>query len=156
MRKLRKVSRRGIFVFAALVFTALGTAFAADIPEDLKCMVCGKPALSDFAVDWNGGKVYLACPNCKASFAGDKKSYAPLANIQLIATRQAKQITCPLTGKKASAANTVTIKGIKVRFCCNNCKGKAASLKEKEQLQLVFSNEAFKKAYKVTAADTAE
>jgi len=59
MRKLRKVSRRGIFVFAALVFTALGTAFAADIPEDLKCMVCGKPALSDFAVDWNGGKEIL-------------------------------------------------------------------------------------------------
>jgi transcription elongation factor Elf1 len=156
MNKSQKVSRRGIFVIAALMFTAMGTAFAADIPADLKCMVCGKPASSDFSVDWNGGKVYLACPNCKASFAGDKKSYAPMANIQLIATRQAKQFACPLTGKKASAAITVTIKGVKVRFCCNNCKGKVANLKEKEQLKLVFSNEAFKKAYKVTAADIAE
>ena len=156
MRKSKKISRRVAFVFAALIFTAIGTAFAADIPADLKCMVCGKPAASDFSVDWNGGKVYLACPNCKASFAGDKKSYAPMANIQLIATRQAKQIACPLTGKKASAAITVTIKGIKVRFCCNNCQGKVASLKEKEQLKLVFSNEAFKKAYRVTATDIAE
>jgi transcription elongation factor Elf1 len=156
MRKSQIISRRVAFVFAALMFTAIGTAFAADIPEDLKCMVCGKPASSDFSVDWNGGKVYLACPNCEASFAGDKKSYAPMANIQLIATRQTKQIACPLTGKKASAAITVAIKGVKVRFCCNNCKGKVANLKEKEQLKLVFSNEAFKKAYKVTAADIAE
>jgi len=70
--------------------------------------------------------------------------------------RQAKQIACPLTGKKASAAITVTTKEIKVRFCCNDCKNKVVSLKEKEQLKLVFSNEAFKRAYKVTAADTAE
>ena len=156
MNKPQKISRRGVFVFSALIFTAIGTSFAADIPEDLKCMVCGKPASSDFSVDWNGGKVYSACPNCKASFAGDKKSYAPMANIQLIQTRQAKQITCPLTGKKASAAITVTIKGIKVRFCCHNCKDKVASHKEKEQLKLVFSNEAFKKAYKVISVDVAE
>ena len=38
-----------------------------------------------------------------------------------------------------------------VTFCCENCQGKIAGMKdnEKEQLALIFSDEAFKKAFKI-------
>ncbi len=133
------------------LFAALG--FAADEKKaDLKCPVSGKPALTEHAVDHNGGKVYFCCPNCPKAFEKDTAKFAEKANAQLVASGQAKQTKCPLTGRPLNAEQKVTVAGVEVQFCCMNCKGKVAKADEAEQAKLVFSDAAFKKGYEVKAA----
>jgi YHS domain-containing protein len=133
------------------LFAALG--FAADEKKaDLKCPVSGKPALTEHAVDFNGGKVYFCCPNCPKAFEKDSAKFAEKANAQLVASGQAKQTKCPLTGKALNAEQKVTVAGVEVQFCCMNCKGKVAKADEAEQAKLVFADAAFKKGFEVKAA----
>jgi YHS domain-containing protein len=133
------------------LFAAIG--FAADEKKaDLKCPVSGKPALTEHAVDYNGGKVYFCCPNCPKAFEKDTAKYAEKANAQLVASGQAKQTKCPLTGKALNAEQKVTVAGVEVQFCCMNCKGKVAKADEAEQAKLVFADAAFKKGFEVKAA----
>jgi YHS domain-containing protein len=133
------------------LFAAIG--FAADEKKaDLKCPVSGKAALTEHAVDYNGGKVYFCCPNCPKAFEKDSAKFAEKANAQLVASGQAKQTKCPLTGKPLNAEQKVTVAGVEVQFCCMNCKGKVAKAEGAEQAKLVFSDAAFKKGYEVKAA----
>jgi hypothetical protein len=62
-----------------------------------------------------------------------------------LATGQAKQAKCPLSGGDLKDGTEVTIHGAKVKFCCNNCKGKAEKATGDEQVNLVFGEDAFKK-----------
>jgi YHS domain-containing protein len=98
------------------LFAAIG--FAADEKKaDLKCPVSGKPALTEHAVDFNGGKVYFCCPNCPKTFEKDSAKFAEKANAQLVASGQAKQTKCPLTGRPLNAEQKVTVAGVEVQFC---------------------------------------
>ena len=45
-----------------------------------------------------------------------------------------------------NASTKIKVQGAEVAFCCNNCKGKASKAKGADQLALVFSDAAFKKA----------
>lgn len=126
-------------------FVLSGLAAAAVKLDGVKCPLSGKAAKEDHAVDYNGGKVYLCCGNCPDAFKKDVKKYALKGNAQLVATEQAKQSKCPLSGGDLNNEATLTIEGAKVTFCCNNCKGKAEKAKGEEQLSLVFGEEAWKK-----------
>jgi hypothetical protein len=127
----------------------LTSVFAADEVklDGIKCIVNGKAAAkADKNRDYKDGKVYFCCDNCPKSFDKDEKKFATKANTQLVATGQAKQHKCPLSGKDLNKDTEITVAGAKVQFCCNNCKGEVEKLKGDEQAEKVFSDDAFKKA----------
>lgn len=130
---------------------AAAVLVAADAPklDNVKCILNPKAAAkADKSVDYKGGKVYFCCDNCPKKFDATKNAAA--ANHQLVATGQAKQAKCPLSGGDLNPATKITIGGADVCFCCDKCKAKAEGAKGAEQVDLVFGNAAFEKAgYKV-------
>ena len=138
-------------LFAALGVVALlvATVMAEDKKEvkldGIKCPVSGKAATQN-AVDYKGGKVYFCCENCPKAFSASTAKFATKANAQLVATGQAKQAHCPLTGGKLNPDTAITVAGAKVCFCCEKCQGKVKEAKDAEAAELVFSDKAFEKA----------
>ena len=119
-----------------------------------KCVVSGGAAKEDKTVDYKGGKVYFCCENCPKAFEKDVKKYATKANHQLVATGQAKQAKCPLSGGKLNAEKTVKVGGVEVQFCCEKCQGAVAKAEGDAQIEMVFSDAAFEKAgFEVPKAD---
>lgn len=112
---------------------------------DQKCVVSGGPAKEDKTVAYKGGKVYFCCGNCPKAFEKDVAKFATKANHQLVATGQAKQAKCPLSGGKLNPEKTVSVGGVDVQFCCGNCQAKVAQAKGDAQIELVFSDAAFEK-----------
>jgi YHS domain-containing protein len=136
--------------FSLLVITlafALTTAYAADVKLDgVKCIVAAKnDAKADKTRDYKGGKVYFCCDNCPKKFDGDQKAFASKANAQLVQTGQAKQGKCPISGQDFDATKELTVGGAKVHFCCDMCKGKVEKAEGDKKLDLVFSDDAWKK-----------
>jgi YHS domain-containing protein len=115
-----------------------------------KCLVAGKPdAKEDKFSEYKGAKVYFCCDNCKGKFDKDPKAFATKANAQLVSTKQAKQVKCPISGQPVDEAQTAEVNGVKVAFCCGNCKGKVAKAEGDAKTELVFSEDAFKKGFEV-------
>jgi hypothetical protein len=139
---------RRISLLVVTLCFALTSVYAAEVKLDgIKCIVAGKnDAKADKTRDYKDGKVYFCCDNCPKAFDKDEKKFATKANTQLVATAQAKQGKCPLSGKDLDKSTEITVAGAKVQFCCNNCKGEVEKLKGDEQAEKVFSDEAFKKA----------
>jgi YHS domain-containing protein len=135
-------------VVALVLSAALNAEDKKDALAEAKCPVSGKAVKADQSVDYKGGKVYFCCENCPKSF--DAKKHGTKANLQLVATGQAKQAKCALTGKDLNPDTKITVGGAPVCFCCNNCKGTVEKLKGDEQIAKVFSDAAYEKAgYKV-------
>ncbi|MAV35149.1 MAG: hypothetical protein CMJ59_06790 [Planctomycetaceae bacterium] len=117
--------------------------------KGVKCVMNPKMAAKAKAsVDFKGAKVYFCCGNCAKAFTAKQKDpkVATKGNHQLVATKQVKQAKCPLTGGKLNPATKIKVQGAELAFCCNMCKGKANKAKGADQLALVFSDKAFKKA----------
>lgn len=133
---------------AALLFVS-ASLFAAESDFKAHCPVSGEDADQSEVVAYNGGKVYLCCGDCLAEFQKHPAKYAAKANHQLVETKQAKEVKCPFSGRKLNPELTVEIAGVKVAFCCNNCKSKAANASGDEQLQLVFNDKAFAKGFEL-------
>jgi hypothetical protein len=137
------------FSLLVAAFGLLLTAVVADEVklDGIKCVVNPKAAAkADKSADYKDGKVYFCCDSCPKAFAGDTKKFATVANTQLVATGQAKQGKCPLTGGDLNKDTEITVAGAKVQFCCNNCKGKVEKTEKDKQAELVFSDDTFKKA----------
>ena len=145
---------RSMLVGALSVAFLTVAAFAADAVnlEGVKCIMNPKaPAKADKSVDYKGGKVYFCCGNCPKKFDAEKNAVA--ANQQLVATKQAKQSKCPISGQPINPEHKISVNGAEVAFCCPNCKGKAEKASAEDQAKMLFSNEAFDKAgFKVSAA----
>ena len=136
-----------VAVFSVMILGA--TLIAADKIDlkDIKCVVNPKgPAKAGTEVAYKGGHVFFCCNNCPKAFQADTAKFATRANHQLVATRQAVQGACPLSGGKLNKEATVNVSGAVVAFCCENCQGKVAKAEGDEQLALVFSDAAFAKA----------
>ncbi|MCA9201763.1 MAG: hypothetical protein KDA59_01890 [Planctomycetales bacterium] len=144
-----------VVLASALLLTA--TAFAAESIslEGIKCVVAGgKDAKAANSAEYKGGQVFFCCGNCPKAFEANTAKYAARANAQLVATKQAKQGACPLSGGKLNPDTAIEVAGAKVCFCCNNCKGKVAGLQGDEQLNAVFSEAAWEKAkFKVAKSE---
>lgn len=125
------------FVVAIGLTTALARAEEKKAAQAV-CPVSGQAIDKNFSTDYQGGKVYFCCGNCKAVFTAAPAKYAAKANLQLVATGQAEQTGCPITGAKTDATKTLTVNGVEVRFCCGGCQGKVAKAKPEEKLELVF------------------
>ena len=135
----------------------LTSVVVADVKlEGVKCIVAtDKAAKAEKSADYKGGKVYFCCDGCPKAFAKDEKKFATKANTQLVATEQAKQHKCPLSGEDLDKTTEITVAGAKVQFCCNKCKGEVEKLKGDEQAEKVFGDKAFEKAgFKVEKAKT--
>lgn len=107
---------------------------------DVKCPVSGKAVDANATVDYNGGKVYFCCNNCPKAFSANTEKFAAKANHQLVQTGQLKQTACPIAGRPVKAGTEIDVQGVKVGFCCNNCKGKAEKASGDEQLTLIFGS----------------
>jgi YHS domain-containing protein len=141
--------------FAAVVTVSLlllgASLHAADQVklDGIKCPVANKPAKAGTEVDYKGGKVYFCCQNCPKTFTAHTEKFAAKANHQLAATGQAYEVKCPLTGRPLNAATAIDVGGVKVAFCCNNCKGRAEAAQGDAQITLIFNDKSFGQGYKV-------
>lgn len=130
----------------ALATLAVSLLVAAEVKLDgVKCPVSAEPAKAASSVDFEGGKVYFCCNDCKTSFQSNPAKFAAKARNQLVATGQAKQASCPISGEPINKDKTVKINGATVSFCCDSCKGKVEKASGDEQVNLLFSDAAWKK-----------
>lgn len=147
----------GSFLLTAVMMLATAYADDAATPEDgkkkefsQKCPVSGAKAKEDQTAEYKKGKVYFCCKNCKAAFTkGIKKDslsakHAVNANAQLVSTGQYIQTKCPFTGGPMKTESEIA--GVKVKFCCGNCK-KKADTSDDAGLAKVFSDVGFKKGF---------
>jgi YHS domain-containing protein len=89
------------------------------------CPLSGAPAKAESSVNYKGGKVFFCCDNCPKKFTASPEKFAAKAHHQMLSTGQAVQVACPISGRKLNKEQTVDIGGVKVAFCCGNCKKKA-------------------------------
>ncbi len=137
-------------VAATLVLSA--SVFAGDDVDlkDVKCVLKPKGAAkATSSTEYKGHKVYFCCDNCKGKFTADSKKYAASANAQLAATKQAKQVNCPLLGKPVKDGISVQVAGVKVGLCCPGCEKKVNGKEGVEQIELVFNDKAFEKGFEL-------
>jgi YHS domain-containing protein len=125
--------------------------WAADEKADTagKCPVSGEAASKEHARDFDGGKVYFCCEKCPVAFEKDSKKFAAKAHLQMDVTGQLTEIACPFTGKKLNPEQTVEVGGVKVAFCCGNCKKAALAMDQNKLIDKVFTN--ISKSFKVVA-----
>ena len=155
------------FALAAIFTIALfgfGTAIVADDSPDTDtdtdtidtsnalCPVSGNAVDPEATASHNGGTIYFCCGKCPKAFASNTAKYATKANQQLAVTGQATQNNCPISGGKTKAATALAVGGIDVTFCCNKCRGKVNAATGDDQLNLVFGDDAFAKAFTVGAS----
>ena len=139
------------FVGLTIAVGSLLAAEKADLSK-VTCPVSGKAVNPDATVDYKGGEVYFCCENCPKAFAKDTAKFATKANHQLIMTGQAAQAKCPISGKKTKDTSALDVAGVSVVFCCDSCKGKVDKAEGDAQLDLVFGDKAFGKAFVVATA----
>lgn len=147
-------SKKVLCVLLTAIALPAFLAVAADEASELtcKCPVAGKKLTvsnASASADYKDATVYFCCGGCKAKFESDTKKFATKANKQLVATKQAKQVKCPIAGRPVNKDKVVTIDDVKVNVCCGGCKGKVDRADESDKLAMVFGEKAFKKAFEV-------
>jgi YHS domain-containing protein len=147
----RRIFLSGFTMAAALCYCA--GAFAADAPA-LKCPVSGHAASKQHVAEHNGGKVYFCCDKCAKAFAVKTTEFAARANLQMVQSGQFKEVKCPLEGYTLNPITTMEVGGVKILFCCKGCKNEVALATKEEQINLVFSDKAFKKGFEKSAVET--
>jgi len=141
------LNRKGILSLLSVALIAGVTVWADDVKlEGVKCVVAPKAAKADKSADFKDGKVYFCCGNCAGKFAESPEKFTTNANMQLVATKQYAQKSCPLSGGDLNPETMIKVGDVEVSFCCNNCKGKVQSAEAKDQVTMVFEEKAFKKA----------
>ncbi len=138
-----------ILLAAAVALAAVSMLVAEVDLTGAKCPIAGAQAMKGLSVDYKGGKVYFCCAGCPESFASNPKAHAVKGNQQLFVTGQAKQIACPLTGSALSKGNSLEVDGKTVEFCCPSCRDAVEQADGDKKLEMLFSDEAFDKAFKV-------
>ena len=136
---------------ANLVFNkdAFAKGFEKAIMLDgVTCPVGGGDASKEFAMDYLGGTIFFCCETCADTFSEDADQYSNLANYQLVATGQFVQKNCPFSGAQMKTEHSTTVGLIEVGFCNPGCCAKVADTEEiKDQIDMVFTKEAFTKAF---------
>ena len=121
----------------------------------IKCPISGQKINPEATVEYKEATVYFCCENCPKAFTKDPKNekFAAKVNYQLVATKQAKQKACPMSGQKLNEETAIEVGYAKVpvAFCCENCQKKAKSIEEEDKvIALIFGDEEkFTKAFKI-------
>lgn len=144
MRAMRMLSIALATCFSVVL---VGAVIAdTDYLKDVKCIISGEAINKDAHASWKDGNVYFCCEKCQAAFEKEKDKHATKANHQLVATHQYEQEACPFTGGKLNKDTEIKVDGAPVKFCCNNCKGKAEKMDKDEQVKEIFGEKPFEKA----------
>jgi YHS domain-containing protein len=106
---------KSIFALILALFTAASIAKADPVNKD--CPVSGKAADKSKTSEY-AKTVAFCCEKCKAKFDADPKSF-----VAKVASYDAKDAKCPVSGKKVDEKVTSEYKAT-VGFCCAKCKGK--------------------------------
>ena len=141
------------FVVFGIVLACSMTAFStADTPdlEGIKCVISGRPVAADATSELDGYTVYFCCGNCVKAFNKDKGKFTSKAFHQAVATKQAKQDTCPKSGRGLNPEVVLVVGGVDVGFCCNGCKGWAEKLPEDDRIAKIFNRDVFEKNFSTT------
>ncbi len=140
---------RMMMVVAALAAVAMVASMQAADKKDklagVKCPISGKDVKAGKTADYKGGKIYFCCPGCSDKFAKNTEKFATKANHQLVATGQARQGGCPISGSKLDPKTVITVAVAKICFCCDKCKAKAEKATGDDQLTMLFGDKAFEK-----------
>ena len=149
-----------ILTLLSLVAIAFAGSLIAEESKDdavdfkkIKCVVSGKPVNPEATAAYKEALIYFCCPGCPTAFQEDAKKFATKANHQLVATRQAKQKGCPMSGKEVAEGTQVEVDGVKVGFCCDNCKAAAEKKEGADQIELIFNDKSFEKAFEIAKQD---
>jgi YHS domain-containing protein len=145
-----RVLLTALTVLALIAATSLRAAEEKkDKLKDVKCPVSGKAVKAESTVEYNGGKVYFCCNNCPKAFSADTEKYKAKANHQLAQTEQLEEVACPITNNKFKKETELDVAGVRVAFCCNNCKGSIEKLKtDDDKINKLFTD--VSKSYKKT------
>ena len=98
---------------------------------------------------YNGGVVQFCCKGCVGEFKNSTSKFAAVANHQLVATQQAKQERCPVTGDTFDPAISAEVAGVVVRFANEAARTTVRNADETQRVNLVFGDAAFGKAFRV-------
>jgi len=128
--------------FAATGFVLLSAAVlaAAAAKPEAACPVSGRACNPEATASFEGAKVCFCCANCVKAFEADSAKFAAKARQQLVVTGQFKQTGCPFSGGGVKDGTQLTVAGVEVGFCCNNCQGKVAKADAEEQVKMVFGS----------------
>ena len=113
------------------IFAGATSAEEKSAKAELKCPVSDKPCDGSVTAEWQGKKVQLCCPGCEGVLAKADAKVAAKVVHQLVLTKQAKQVACPLSGGKLNADTAVDVDGASVAFCCDKCEAKAKAATDK-------------------------
>ena len=141
--------RPSILMVAVAMAAATASADHHEGEAKAVCPVMDRPIDKSISSDHMGGTVYFCCAKCKTKFDDDSSRYAAKANAQLVATGQAKQVKCPLTGRGLNPEKATAVGGVDVEFCCANCLAKVEKSGDEKAMQLVFAEKPFKTGFEV-------
>lgn len=141
--------RNVLFFVIAITPPLAAAADAGKTATKVGCPVTGKAVRKDISLSYRGGKIYFCCTNCLKKFKAKRDDFTTNANAQLVATGQAVQTACPITGEDLKRKRKLKIAGVDVYFCCVGCQGKVANAEKEIQLYLVFGNNAFARGFKI-------
>lgn len=113
------------------------------------CPVRGDKVKKEFQAAYKGAKLFFSSAEAKRDYESQPGRYYEKANLQLLATKQAKQVACPLTGRNLNPKATATIGGQTVQFCCPNCARMTGQATLSEQLKFVFGAKSFDRQFKI-------
>lgn len=136
-------------VFANAPFEKAFAKTAAWDLTEVKCFMMPKRDVKESkAVDHNGGKVFFCCPGCIKKWNKDTAKFEAQANAQLVQTGQFVQGQCPISGGDVADDQHSEVDGVKVSFCCGNCKAKVdTAATDEAKRELVFGSKGFEKAF---------
>ncbi len=127
-----------------------------DEKAKITCPVSGSSAKEAQKVKYRDKEVYFCCDKCKAAYEAEPAKYSTKANFQLVQTGQFKQTVCPLSGGKTKSDQVVEVAGVKVSFCCKNCKGDVESASKDDQMKKVFADDVFAKSFEAKKAEASD
>jgi hypothetical protein len=110
---------------------------------------CGRAPTPDVTAAYKGGVVQFCCKGCIREFKNSTSKFAAVANHQLVATRQAKQERCPMTGDTFDPAISAEVAGVVVRFANEGACATVRNADEAQRVNLVFGDSAFRKAFRI-------
>jgi len=147
MRRVAVAGSAVALLVGALVLIFVVVKANAVNLDGIQCVIHTEaPALPETSHDYKGGKIYFCCFGCPVKFDRDPKVFATRANLQLVATLQARQHQCPLSGRDLDKTTEITVAGAKVAFCSGTCKAQVEAANGDDQINLVLSDEAFERA----------
>jgi hypothetical protein len=132
----------------------------AGMPEANACCCPGgycplKPN-ARHTVAYKGGKLQMCCGKCDKIFKETPAKFAAVANHQLVATRQAKQVKCPMCGKEIGDVERLNVAGISLGFATVDCLQKATNAKVNDRVNLIFGDAPFTRGFSMIKTESAE